>query len=82
MCVQFCMHPEMLENCSKASGGTTDKVRGVKHMACEERLWKKMLFSLGKKKAKAGFNVSPPHLKEAGSYRNRARPYQMCTVVR
>lgn len=64
----------MSENCSKSSGGTTEKVRRVKDMACEEKLGKMILFSLEKRKLQQDLITVGPHLKEEGSYGNRARP--------
>lgn len=64
----------MSENRSESSGGTTDKVSGVKHTACEERLRKIILFSLEKRRLRQDLIIVSPHLKEEGSCRNRARP--------
>lgn len=66
-CVQFCTHPEMSEDCSESSGETTNKVRGMKHMACEESLRKMILFSLGKRRLRQDLVTVSPHLKEEGS---------------
>lgn len=59
-CAQFCTHPEMSENCSESSGGTTNKVRGVKYMAYEETLRKMILFSLEKRKLRQDLISWPP----------------------
>lgn len=64
----------MSENCSKSSGGIAKKVRRMKDTACEEKLGKVILFSLEKRRLRQDLITVGPHLKEKGSYRNRAKP--------
>jgi len=64
----------MSENCSKSSGGTTNKMMGMRRMAYEERLREMSLFSKEEGGLSQDLLTVSPCLKEEGSYRNSQTP--------